>query len=174
MVVGRGWRYAAGMPTGIRLASCLLVLALAPVCAWPAHILELRDFQLIDGTGAPARHVSRLVAREGMIVAIDGRGEVPSASAEDRWQTLELAGAWIMPGLVDTHVHVGRFPEARTQAELILANAARHGVTAVLDLGAMRALWRTLSVHWLQGNSPDPRWCTARCSPVLRCLPMAR
>lgn len=123
------------MPTGIRLASRLLVLALAPACAWPADILELRDFQLIDGTGAPARHVSRLVVREGTIVAIDGRGEVPVASAEDRWQTLELAGAWIMPGLVDTHVHVGRFPEARTQAERILHNAVRHGVTAVLDLG---------------------------------------
>lgn len=125
------------MSTAIRSARWLLVLVLplAPASAWPAEILELRDFQLIDGTGAPARPVSRLVAREGTIVAIDGRGEVPVPSAKDRWQTLDLAGAWVMPGLVDTHVHVGRFPDARSQAERILGNAVRHGITAVLDLG---------------------------------------
>jgi imidazolonepropionase-like amidohydrolase len=123
------------MPTRIRPARWFFLLALAPACAWPIEILELRDFRLIDGTGAPARYVSRMVARAGTIVSIDDQGEAPAVSPDDQWRTLDLAGAWVMPGLVDTHVHVGRFPDARMRAEQILENAARRGVTAVLDLG---------------------------------------
>lgn len=120
----------------MRLSSCLASLLL--VClAWPVHAteyLELTDFHLIDGTGAPAREVQRLVARDGVIVAIDGAGQVPPAEADARWLRIGLAGAWVMPGLIDTHVHVARFPDTRAHAERILRSAVRGGVTAVRDL----------------------------------------
>lgn len=115
-----------------RLAPLLLALL-----AMPAHAvdyLELTDFHLIDGTGAPAREVKRLVARDGIIVAIDGEGRMPEPEAGARWLRIGLEGAWVMPGLIDTHVHVARFPDTRVHAENILRSAVRGGVTSVRDL----------------------------------------
>lgn len=113
----------------------LFVLWLCFVPAQATDYLELTDFRLIDGTGAPARPVKRLIARDGVIVAIDGQGQVPEPEADASWLRVGLNGAWVMPGLIDTHVHVARFPEARPQAEAILRRALQGGVTAVRDLG---------------------------------------
>lgn len=110
-----------------------LWLCLAQVQA--ADYLELNDFQLIDGTGAPARAVKRMIARDGVIVAIDGEGQAPVPEAGESWLRIGLDGAWVMPGLIDTHVHVARFPDARLQAEAILRSAVRGGITSVRDLG---------------------------------------
>lgn len=97
--------------------------------------LELTDFQLIDGSGAEARHVDRLIARDGIIVQIDSDGLTPTPEPDARWTRVGLGGAWMMPGLIDTHVHVARFPNARPMAEQILRRAVRGGVTSVRDLG---------------------------------------
>lgn len=121
---------------------CLLVLMWLFAGASPAaEYLELTGFRLIDGTGAPERSVQRLVARDGVIVALDGQGEIPAAQPGDRWLRIDLRGAWVMPGLIDTHVHVARFDDAHVQAERILRAAVRGGVTGVRDLaGDARAL----------------------------------
>lgn len=120
---------------------CLLALLWWCAGASAAEYLELTGFQLIDGTGAPARRVERLVARDGVIVAIDSDGAVPAAEAGDRWLRIELHGAWVMPGLIDTHVHVARFHDAHAQARRILRSAVQGGVTGVRDLaGDARAL----------------------------------
>ena len=116
---------------------CLLG-AQASACA---DVLELRDLRLIDGSGAPARKVQRLLVRDGRIVAIDAEGTPPAPAAGEPWTRLDLAGANVMPGLIDTHVHVARFPDTRAQAERILRQAVQGGVTAVRDLaGDARAL----------------------------------
>lgn len=119
-----------GLPS--RLAPLLLALLALPVHA--VEYLELTDFHLIDGTGAPVREVKRLIARDGSIVAINGEGRVPEPEADARWLRIGLDGAWVMPGLIDTHVHVARFPETRVHAESILRSAVRGGVTSVRDL----------------------------------------
>lgn len=122
----------------LRAVLCVVVLS-APVRA--EEFLELTDLKLIDGTGAPERAVKRLVARDGVIVAIDDRGEVPLPGKGARWTKIALDGAFVMPGLVDTHVHVARFPDTRVHAERILRGALRGGVTLVRDLaGDARAL----------------------------------
>ncbi|WP_371281906.1 amidohydrolase family protein [Dokdonella sp.] len=110
------------------------LLACTPALGAPEY-LELLDFQLIDGTGARTRHVDRLVARDGIIVQIDSLGQAPTAEADARWTRVGLDGAWMMPGLIDTHVHVARFPNAHEMAEKILRRAVRGGVTGVRDLG---------------------------------------
>jgi imidazolonepropionase-like amidohydrolase len=111
----------------------IAAMLLAPV-ADAAEILELANLKLIDGTGAPVRAVARLVVRDGTIVAIDGAGAVPVAAPGDRWLRVDLDGAWVMPGLVDTHVHVARFEDAHAQATRILGQGVRGGVTAVRDM----------------------------------------
>lgn len=113
------------------LPSTFLLLLSTTVQA--ADYLELSNFTLIDGTGAPARHVERMIARDGVIVAIDG--QVPAPELDARWLHIGLNGAWVMPGLIDTHVHVARLGDTHAKAKAILRSAVGGGVTAVRDLG---------------------------------------
>ncbi|MBL8297410.1 MAG: amidohydrolase family protein [Rhodanobacteraceae bacterium] len=125
----------------IKLLRCIafwFVVAASPLQA--ADYLELTDFQLIDGSGGPARPVKSLLIRDGVIVAIDESGTRPTPEADARWTRIGLAGAWVIPGLVDTHVHLSRFPDPR-RGDRILSSALRGGVTSVRDLaGDVRAL----------------------------------
>lgn len=119
----------------------VVALWLAPHAARGADYLELTDLHLIDGTGASTRHVDRLIARDGVIVSIDDAATVPTPEADARWTRIGLHGAWVIPGLIDTHVHVARFPDTRAHAATLLQQAVRGGVTGVRDLvGDARAL----------------------------------
>lgn len=117
----------------LHLVACALLCL--PLRAQAVEYLELKRFKLIDGTGASQRAVERLVIRDGKIAAIDGQGELPERESGARWISIDLDGAWVMPGLIDTHVHVARFPDTRHRAERILRSAVRGGVTGVRDLG---------------------------------------
>ncbi len=123
------------MDTTQRGLLILSILCLGVSAAPAAEILELRDFQLIDGTGAPTKAVQRLVAVNGTIVQIDANGSAPEPQPRSRWTRIDLAGAWVIPGLIDTHVHIARFPDTHAKASEILNQAVRGGVTAVRDLG---------------------------------------
>ena len=121
-----------------RRATVFCIALLASTFApdvFAADYLELQNFHLIDGTGAPERLVQRLVARDGTIVMIDEDGEMPTPKATSTWARVALDGAWVIPGLIDTHVHVARFPDAHAKAESILQRAVRGGITGVRDLG---------------------------------------
>lgn len=108
--------------------------------AFASEWLLLSDFTLIDGSGAPARDVKNLVVKDGVILGIDG-ASLEAPAPKDEVTRIDLDGAYVMPGLIDTHVHVGRFPDARNEAERILKLALRGGVTTVRDLaGDARAL----------------------------------
>jgi imidazolonepropionase-like amidohydrolase len=119
----------------MRWIPCFLAAWMVAPAALAADILELTNLHLVDGTGAPARDIARLVARDGKIVALDAAGAVPAAGPGDRWTRIDLGGAWVMPGLVDTHVHVARFDEAYPQAKKLLDAGVRGGITAVRDMG---------------------------------------
>lgn len=138
---------------GVRALALGLALLSAPLRA--TEYVELVDLQLIDGSGAPLRHVDSLIARDGVIVRIDAAGKVPAPEADARWTRIGLNGAWVIPGLIDTHVHVARFPDTRNRAARILGDALRSGVTAVRDLaGDARALAdieRAISVGEMRG-----------------------
>lgn len=138
-------------------AILLLVLSFSVIDARAVDYLELTDFQLIDATGAAERHVVRMIARDGVIVSIDQSGSVPLPESDAHWLRIGLNGAWVMPGLIDTHVHVARFPDTRAHAERILRQAVRGGVTGVRDMaGDARALAdieRALGAHeWVGPN----------------------
>ncbi|MEZ5442053.1 MAG: amidohydrolase family protein [Lysobacterales bacterium] len=112
----------------------LLLFACLSSTASAAEYLELTDFTLIDGTDGAARTVQRMLIRDGRIVAIDPE-PIPSAEPGSTWTRIDLQGTWVMPGLVDTHVHVARFPDAHAKAVTILQQALAGGVTLVRDLG---------------------------------------
>ena len=109
--------------------------------ALAGEVVELRDVRVVDHQSDQARQVERLWIDDGQIVAIDDQGQPPQQEQATSWLTLDLKGAYLMPGLIETHVHVARFPDTRNKAERILRGALRWGVTGVRDLaGDARAL----------------------------------
>lgn len=96
--------------------------------------LVLRNVTLIDGTGG--------TPQPGMAIVIQGpiiRSIVPNSSVviPAYADVRELAGRWVMPGLIDAHVHVATNPstqDARDRVERRLRNALEGGVVAVRDM----------------------------------------
>ena len=94
--------------------------------------------RIIDGTGGPAIENAVLVVRGGKVEAVGTSSAVrPPAGAE----IIKLAGKYIIPGLISTHVHIsdvqGVRPPAYTDENTLrqLGVFARYGVTTVWSLG---------------------------------------
>ena len=91
-----------------------------------------------DGTGTAAQENVNLIVRDGRVESISA--EVPAGA-----EVVDLAGKWIIPGIINSHGHVsGRWaPDSVTDpAEQVrgdLALYARYGVTTVLSLGGIPA-----------------------------------
>ena len=88
-----------------------------------------------DGTGAGARSDGALVVRDGRIVAVNAP-DVPEGAT-----VVDLGGAFVIPGLINTHGHVNDSWAASSVADTTervregLRLYARYGVTTVLSLG---------------------------------------
>jgi len=88
-------------------------------------MLDLRiDGGLVAGPRGPARQQSVGVI-DGLIVALGDLGEAPAA------QTIDAGGAIVLPGLIDTHVHLG-FTDEDREWETETRLAALGGVTTPL------------------------------------------
>src|SRR5262245_6971848 len=80
-----------------------LVLLTAPGGAQNAdRVLVLDGATLIDGTGTAAVPDARVVIRGERILAAGARASV---GVPDGAQLVDARGKWIIPGLVDAHVH---------------------------------------------------------------------
>jgi imidazolonepropionase-like amidohydrolase len=144
-----------------RSTRALGLLAVLLLLAAPARGQDLliRNARLLDGTGAPPReHVSILI-HDGHIAAI---GEVPGAP---NLLTLDVAGATVLPGLIDSHVHLAVVPGAairndppeaiRKQRLQQLRAYLACGVTTVLDAGIEPEIARELQAA-LAGGAAGP------------------
>lgn len=78
---------------------------------------------LIDGNGGAPVRDALIIVRGNKFETVSRRGQ---ASYPAGAQVLHADGKFILPGLMDAHVHYGGF-----LAELLLA----HGVTSVFDIG---------------------------------------
>ena len=105
---------------------------------------------LIDGSGGPPIPASAIVVRRGHIESVGSRAEfqLPERTAE-----LDLTGRWIIPGLVDAHVHLVD-PQAGV-ARWSMARYLAFGVTTVRDMhGPLRsalAVRREVDHGWRPG-----------------------
>lgn len=109
----------------------LVALMLAPfcVCAAEEPVTLYRDLSLFDGTGtAMAAHRSILVRGE-RIAEIGGA----DLAAPEGAKVVEGKGAYVIPGLIDSHVHLATSPN-RAEAEAIMRRDLYGGVTAVRDM----------------------------------------
>ncbi|HEU0185396.1 MAG TPA: amidohydrolase family protein [Blastocatellia bacterium] len=112
--------------------------ASAPRSAASAGVKAYIGANIIDGAGKIAVENAALIVRDGKVEAVGPASKIkPPAGA----QTINLAGQFIIPGLISAHVHVsdvqGLRPPAYTEENTLrqLGVFARYGVTTVLSLG---------------------------------------
>jgi len=107
--------------------------------------------RLIDGTGAAAIDDAVLVVEEGKIKAVF-QGTAPAGAAQDNSEYLKFRGCTILPGLIDTHVHLNLpgdgtvLEDAVRETDGVLVatsawcagRALKAGITTVRDVGGAR------------------------------------
>ncbi|WP_238481144.1 amidohydrolase family protein [Dyella telluris] len=87
---------------------------------------------VIDGTGAAPRANQDILVRGERIVAVGPHGTLEGARAAGV-HTVDLHGGYVIPGLIDSHVHMATPPNAK-RAQAILRRNLYAGVTAVRDM----------------------------------------
>jgi predicted amidohydrolase YtcJ len=106
------------------------------LCAWPVLAaapkpLLLTHVGLIDGTGSPVQRDMTVVIRDKRIAAVYPGGSQPAPKNAD---IRDLSGKYVIPGLIDAHVHItGAEPDIahyRTFLHALLLG----GVTGIRDM----------------------------------------
>ena len=88
-----------------------------------------RGLTLIDGSGGPAREGMAVVTKGALIEAVVPQSELrPSQLAEA--EVVDLAGRFMVPGLIDSHQHLAT-PPHRSAAEAQMRRDLYSGITAV-------------------------------------------
>ena len=151
----------------VRASGVCLLVGLAMIAGGAASAdgasLLIRNARLVDATGAPPREGVMILVRDGWIAAIGDNvaaGDAP---------LLDAAGATVLPGLMDMHVHFIAAPggSARgdtraTRLELNRQHLRAYlacGVTTVLDAGIDPLTAREIQLL-LARDTPGPRFLT--------------
>ncbi len=142
------------------LATGVLALGGIPAGTAPAQgRLILAGATLIDGTGAAPLPDARIVIEDGRFTCVSGPGGCDPRPGD---QVLRLAGRWVTPGLIDTHIHL-LYGDAD---DAVLARAQRLrfalGITTTRDAGSP-AVTRLLALRdtAADANLPVPRLSVA-------------
>lgn len=100
---------------GILLALCswtALAQPAASPAARPERYLLIHAGTLLAVPGSPARKAMTIVVRNERIVAIESGylASAPGASADAVTEVIDLTDRFVLPGLMDAHVHLQREP----------------------------------------------------------------
>lgn len=106
--------------------------------------LLIRDARVFDSENATLGAASDVLVENGRIVSVTAAG----AEAVDADQIVDAAGRVLLPGLFDSHVHVGRW-----DGGLHLAT----GITTVRDMGNDNATLQQLMAQIEAGELLSPR-----------------
>ncbi len=148
------------------LVACAALAAVSGAQEAPAPAVTLvHAGHLIDGSERPARERMTIVLRGERIEAVEPGYRTPEAGQ----QVIDLQDAWVLPGLIDLHVHLGTESSPTSYLERFTNNPAdivlraavharttlRAGFTTVRNLGD--AYNTTLSLRdairkgWVEG-----------------------
>ncbi len=133
--------------------SILALLILAPLCSRAASedVTLYRDVSLFDGTGASVAPHRSILVKGDRIAQIGG----PELTVPDGGKIVEGQGAFMIPGLIDSHVHFATQPKRR-EAEALMRRNLYGGVTAVRDMAGDARFLAELSRETLLGEVPGP------------------
>jgi imidazolonepropionase-like amidohydrolase len=153
------------------VAASAQVEAVAPSSA-PASTLVLKNARLVDGTGAAAKASVDVLVEGDRIASIGSALAVPEGA-----RVIDVGGRTLLPGFIDTHVHMTFMPAPSHEAGVTRAvkwhetDQALHGVahawatlragfTTVRNVGGSFAD-RALRDAIAQGYVPGPRMLVA-------------
>lgn len=98
----------------------------------PPPSLAITHVTLIDATGAAPKSDRTVFIADDKITAI---GPSSTLSIPRNTRTLDAAGKFLIPGLVDIHVHLTGAGEPTGSREFILPLLLANGITTVRDMG---------------------------------------
>ncbi len=130
-----------------------MVLMAGPAMAaagTPPPTVVYNHVTVIDGTGAAAKPDMAIVTRGARIVSV-----VPAADAPSSGEQIDMQGAYALPGLINTHVHMATSPNTPF-AEALLRRDLYGGITAVRDMAGDTRELAFLSRAALLGETPSP------------------
>jgi imidazolonepropionase-like amidohydrolase len=134
----------------------------------------LKNLQLIDGTGAPARAGAALIIEGDTLVHVGPLAATDEPRGSDV-ETMDLGGRTVIPGLVEAHIHLS-YNHVKVIADLDLncppeystLKAARNaelalacGYTAARSAGAVHRIDAALKQAINEGLYPGPRLLAA-------------
>jgi len=112
----------------------------------PFERLILRGVTIIDGTGSPPIGPMDIVIEGNRIAEIEGVG-TPGLGLDDdedrpgdATREIDAEGWYVMPGIVDLHVHTGGIPKA-PEAEYVYKLWLAHGITTVRGVPTAKLEW---------------------------------
>lgn len=106
----------------MRNALLLVLTALLSGSTAPAEEIVLTNANVIDGVAPDPLENQAVVVRDGRIVEIVAASAAPASG-----RRYDLAGKYVLPGLIDAHVHLASSAQAR--------RALLSGITTVRSMG---------------------------------------
>ena len=113
-----------------------------------ASRMVLMHANVIDGTGSPAQRNVTVVLDAGKVVSIGEAGAAAGAA-----DTIDLAGRWVVPGLIDAHTHINSTAGMKRALESGVTTVRSANTPHYEDVG-LRALVRL-------GQIPGPEMLAA-------------
>jgi imidazolonepropionase-like amidohydrolase len=116
------------------LRGLFALLLAAPAFAAPPYApaeserVVYRNATLIDGSGAPPRPDVAVVTRGPFIEAVVADGTLTAAQTEGA-EIVDLAGRYLLPGLIDSHQHYATPPNT-ARARALMRRQLYSGITA--------------------------------------------
>jgi imidazolonepropionase-like amidohydrolase len=119
-----------------------------------AHI-AFTNATLIDGTGAAAVAGRTILVNRGRIEAVFAAG---SRALPVGVRVIDLTGKFVIPGLIDAHVHVATDPAGRdAHAAATLGQALLGGLTTVRDMAGDAIVLKQLATESRRADADMPR-----------------
>jgi imidazolonepropionase-like amidohydrolase len=119
----------------LTLAACSATGVLAQPTSNAPEPLALVNATVLDTVNGTVQRGVVIVLRSGKIESI-GAGAAPAGV-----RTLDVRGRYVLPGLIDAHVHIANLRALRTALEGGVTTVRRSGVSNYVDVG-MRELVR--------------------------------
>ena len=139
----------------VALSASTALAADKPAKPSPGEALTLyAGATVIDGTGAAPRPDQDILVRGERIVAVGPHGSLAGAQGAVL-KTVDLHGRYVIPGLIDSHVHIATPPDAK-RAQAILRRNLYAGVTAVRDMADDLRSVGELAREARTGEIPSP------------------